>query len=1541
MTEGTGRRDIPIGLPALPTASYNPAKIGGVRAVRHEDANGHPADTAEPIHSHGVGGQEGPSSEIDPLQRVSGFDFVRVVGRGGHGEVWEGTQARLGRAVAIKRLRPGMVASTRTRDSAEILRAFRHEALTAASLDHPNIVPVYDFGVNDAGEHILAMKLVRGTAWDELLRRDWEEMRAEDYLAFHLPILASVCQAVAFAHSKGLIHRDLKPSQVMIGEFGETLLMDWGLALRVGRDGTAHEPGVGEIPEVAKASNPAGTPAYMAPEQTSQDPAGLGLWTDIYLLGGILYQILTGRPPHLTNSAAASFERAASGVVTPPTWASSGRPVPAELEELAMASLSSSPAQRPESVREFLARLNAYLSGATRRQESEAISSRVAIALLERTLTDYAGFTEALSRLGESDALWPENPVVARLRRDIQIEFAETALANGDLTLARAVISAIDDRGIREGLQTRTEDAARVLERQRRNLRFATTASFVLLAGIIIAGAAFSWRLEHARQKEFDLRVRAQTAEMRAAGELNYSSGLLAGSLIDQGRIEQARAVLWQIPEEARDWEWGLNAARAYQSLREYSFQTLAASPDDSHVVSLGVAGREGAPLVLRDLESGRIVRSLESGPGNLLSCRFLDTGKEVASVWSSGVVLIEPVSGGGPARRAEFPGDGLRAVALSADGSVLAHANGGVEVRVIDVATGRELSRFDYECPARLRPTVMLDVSPDGRFVAASNGDAVAVWDLREGRIAWNAPEFPWDDVTALGLDATSTHLWFTVRMYSTGVVDLRQGSRGLVYLNEGAKSAATVLADKGLVIAAGLPGRTGILSSTTGDTKHVLFLPEPAQAAWASADGSLAATACGGVIDVWNVSNGVHQTRLLGHAEDVDFVHFLAGGSRLLTSSADGTTRIWDARSPTDLPRFHGEGPSLQREGRHHIAIGDSRVTVRSISTGLPVGVCGLNMAWYYSVLVTPDDAEIITLGVEHEDHVVDTYSVAEGRTVARVGFGKNVSRNFLAPDPDLVLSLADDRRVVSLRRRLTGELIRTIGPLGAPYASHDFTRDSSIVAVGDAAGEVCVEDVSTSSALWRARVGKGTPVLVRAAGATGRLLVLAPGEDVIRELETLSGRPTATYGSGGTPLASFFCDAGGTLVAGMGEGGASFIWDRVSGRLKSTFKASSSTSGRGSFLPEGRRLLLPSADGFQVFDTETGREVAAIFDSAFMQATPDGGHLLFGENRNSWILALAPWSSPLLAQYPGGTFEERFRNWRLARYRAWWVRDRGFWAEKLLPGAVMAEDVDVVERPDIVEGYLDGIVDGLPLMDPGHLELLERCISFRQSLRLRALMAPGSATEMDRGDFERLDRAFGIVRDPAIREFIDYMALRAAAGEATRALQIKSGAREGPGDSSLLEPARLLVRVGERDAAVSLLRLEVAWAWLAQHEAPGAEEALRRLGGSLPTRPPADAIALAGDEAAAVEVDAVADRERRRADYLLAVAKPPDFGRLIEARWNPRFLRDLPGLREEFVLLAREIRHEIASDIASGASSMRPAAEFDKLMAGSDGF
>jgi serine/threonine protein kinase len=440
---------LPAELPQRPTDSFNPGRSTVLGLLW---GRGGQPEPVVPISGSGEvrianiiepDPNQAPSTVLDG-SNTQGYELLAPVGEGGFGEVLEAVQRSLGRRIAIKRLRKELLEDVQAESyvARHLVSSFRQEALTTGALEHPNIVPVYDLGVDEEGRPLMAMKFVRGRKWDEVLHRDFSAMAPGEFLARHLPVLIDVGQAVAFAHSRGVVHRDIKPSQVMLGEFGEVLLMDWGLAL-------VFDPGRAELqgPQLAlseftpwspSVTSPAGTPAYMAPEQTEEAAVDVGPWTDVYLLGGCLYFLLTGLAPHDEATSEAAFRRAIEGKVVAPSRRTPERMVPPELEALCLQALEADRHKRPAAV-EFIDALKDYLTGAGRKREAAALTED-ASRMAREAWAEYAGYEEMSDVAGMLERaliLDPDNKRAAELHQQVLLNFARSAIANSDLRLAR------------------------------------------------------------------------------------------------------------------------------------------------------------------------------------------------------------------------------------------------------------------------------------------------------------------------------------------------------------------------------------------------------------------------------------------------------------------------------------------------------------------------------------------------------------------------------------------------------------------------------------------------------------------------------------------------------------------------------------------------------------------------------------------------------------------------------------------------------------------------------------------------------------------------------------------------------------------------------------------------------------------------------------------------------------------------------------------------------------------------------------------------
>ncbi|MCC6524203.1 MAG: protein kinase [Polyangiaceae bacterium] len=273
---------------------------------------------------------------------------------------------RLGRRVAMKQvdlpLEPG----------SKEARRFLDEAQITGQLDHPNIVPIHELGLDPRGAPtFFTMKLVRGRDLGARLDELGPARLEADELEALVRVLVRVCDAVSFAHSLGVIHRDLKPRNVMIGAFGQVYVMDWGLALV--RAKSEHPP--------EERSHAIGTPAYMAPEQAWPRFEAIDERTDVYGLGGILYTVLTGTAPHgVLGDPIATVLAAREGVVRPPEELAPQDRLPPELCRIAMKALAPDPRDRYQAVPELELELEAFLRGggwlATRVYEPGAVIVR-------------------------------------------------------------------------------------------------------------------------------------------------------------------------------------------------------------------------------------------------------------------------------------------------------------------------------------------------------------------------------------------------------------------------------------------------------------------------------------------------------------------------------------------------------------------------------------------------------------------------------------------------------------------------------------------------------------------------------------------------------------------------------------------------------------------------------------------------------------------------------------------------------------------------------------------------------------------------------------------------------------------------------------------------------------------------------------------------------------------------------------------------------------------------------------------------------------
>jgi eukaryotic-like serine/threonine-protein kinase len=400
-----------------------------------------PADGARPALPCS---EEMPASAGD----AGRYQLLGEIARGGMGVVLKGRDVDVGRDVAVK------VLLEKHRDNPEMIRRFIEEAQIAGQLQHPGIVPVYELGRLPDARLYIAMKLIRGRTLAALLedRADAGEDRPR-----YLAVFEQMCQTMAYAHSCGVIHRDLKPSNVMVGSFGEVQVMDWGLAKVIGRGGVADEDRslrgradmepvrtlrTGSSTDESRAGSVLGTPCYMAPEQARGLLDTLDERADVFGLGAILCEMLTGLPPYTGPSGDEVYGKAARADLAEALAGLDSCGAEAELVTLAKSCLAAAPRDRSRDAGVVAAAMTAHLAGVQERLRAAELAraraeSRAAEERKRRLLVaGLAASLLALAALGGGGGLWLTHQRATRA--EAYAREATEAMHEASLLLGRA-----------------------------------------------------------------------------------------------------------------------------------------------------------------------------------------------------------------------------------------------------------------------------------------------------------------------------------------------------------------------------------------------------------------------------------------------------------------------------------------------------------------------------------------------------------------------------------------------------------------------------------------------------------------------------------------------------------------------------------------------------------------------------------------------------------------------------------------------------------------------------------------------------------------------------------------------------------------------------------------------------------------------------------------------------------------------------------------------------------------------------------------------
>ncbi len=1138
------------------------------------------------------------------------YELLSMLGQGGMGVVYSAKQSSIARTVAVKMLKPGGGKSTDsgTQGSLDQRDKFISEAVITGELEHPNIVPIYDLGANDEGALFYSMKRVKGTPWDEVI--------GEKTLGENLSILMRVADAMAFAHANGVVHRDLKPENVMLGDYGEVLVMDWGLA-RV----TSEFP---SADSVYQAQSLGGTPAYMSPEMAQGPIERIDHRSDVYLLGAMLFEIISGKPPHVGKNVMDCLMAASNNIIVSTDYEG-------ELLGIAMRALETKIEDRYQSVKEFQHAVNIYLAHA----ESITLAANADRHLEEaRKKNDYELFSRALYGYEEAIALWNGNDHARKALTHSRIEYSRSALVKGDYDLAATLLESHDTgleieslveheaeeevADLREQIVVAQKERIARLRRLRDLKRLA-----VGLVALLFAIGSYSYlavrhqKNEAVAQKEIAEEQRgiavvkeAEATEQRKLAEENAAKALAAKVEEERQRLvaeEQEAIAIENAALASKNEKIALEKKAEAEEARTIAIEAKANEAYAAYVARIGLAAEkieenafgealvllEACPEELRHWEWGRL-RYLCS-----LSDRVDDLGAPVDQVayspdgnqyacgdWFGKVTLREVATGEilWQVHLAQY----VHSVAFSPDGGRLAAAASDGVVYQLDTTSGETINELRGHTDAVLTVTY----SPDGGQIASGGYDETArLWDAEAGK----------------PLQELKGHTWW--------VWSASFSPNGKMLVTTGQDGRAVVWQRRENEIKPQFERATEF-AGHAGPVYDAAFSPDSTRVVTAGFDQTL----ClwdpreHNTIDLERRLDGLpdeaatHQV-LRGHTGPVRSVAFAPDGMRLLSGSQDNTLRLWEVERKTSLDlRGHG--------GR------------------------------VFSVCFAPDGTSALSAGYDHQ---VRHWLLGKYREEIPL------HTKALSGHQDAVLSASfsrDGLQVITASRDRTARLWNLASGNNVMSFSegHEFLASSAqltadgrtlVTSAGD--NTVRVWDVATATEkLLLTETGRSAAVVVDSAG--GWIATGGP-KGSIRWWDARSGDMVQEKIPSEEDITAMATSTDGTLVATGDQRGDIRLWRRDSKAESGGWIFDAKLDGHSRtitalcFTEDGKRLISASGDSScGQWDVESRTEIRSLVlrhndwvgslditaDGRYAVTACDDGHARLWSLRDAKVLA-----------------------------------------------------------------------------------------------------------------------------------------------------------------------------------------------------------------------------------------------------------------------------------------------------------------------------